>query len=448
MKRIQNYLTQNLCYQQGKPLIPSCIQIHSIGIPQPRAERIMENWNRPEANAMVHAILEANGTVYEIMEYNKCPWADKGYANRHAIAFEMTEPDTIRYTEGAVWEEREDGSHTQAHVLGTYRTAVEYTAYLCKKFNLDPLGRTKDNVPIVFSHNEGSLLGISSNHSDPAHLWKVYGLNMEQFRKDVKNLLENGKVPEIEALPIPPAPSRNDYQTGQNLWKVYGLNMEQFRKDVKNLLENGKVPEIEALPIPPAPSRNDYQTGQNYCLLANMCVRIGPGTEYRRKAYKELTSDGQKNDRDKNGCLEKGTTVTCQEIAKAGNEIWIRIPSGWICAENAGTVYVKNEAGGTALSEQGKNSWVRELQHQLNLQFSAGLAEDGIAGSETLAACITCRPGARGEITRLIQSKVGSTADGIWGNNTTAAVRAYQSTHGLTADGIVGKNTWRAMLGL
>ena len=141
-------------------------------------------------------------------------------------------------------------------------------------------------------------------------------------------------------------------------------------------------------------------------------------------------------------------TVTCQEIAKAGNEIWIRIPSGWICAENAGTVYVKNEAGGTALSEQSKNSWVRELQHQLNLQFSAGLAEDGIAGPETLAACITCRPGARGEITRLIQSKGGSTADGIWGNNTTAAVRAYQSTHGLTADGIVGKDTWRAMLGL
>ena len=88
------------------------------------------------------------------------------------------------------------------------------------------------------------------------------------------------------------------------------------------------------------------------------------------------------------------------------------------------------------------------MQHQLNLQFSAGLAEDGIAGPETLAACITCRPGARGEITRLIQSKVGSTADGIWGNNTTAAVRAYQSTHGLTADGIVGKDTWRAMLGL
>ena len=94
------------------------------------------------------------------------------------------------------------------------------------------------------------------------------------------------------------------------------------------------------------------------------------------------------------------------------------------------------------------DDWIRQLQHQLNVQFSAGLAEDGIAGPKTLAACITCRPGARGEITRLIQSKVGTTADGIWGNNTTAAVKAYQSTHGLTADGIVGKNTWRAMLGL
>lgn len=415
MRLIKNYLTNNPCYQQGKPLKPTSIQVHSIGTPQPLAQKIMDNWNRSSAGAMVHAVLEPGGDVYEIMEYNKRPWADRGYGNQHAIAFEMTEPDTIRYTGGANWEEKGDGSNTKAHVLGTYKVAVEYVAYLCRKFGLNPLGKTADGVPVVFSHKEGALRGISSNHADPNHLWDVYGLTMDQFRKDVKTMMDGGNI---------------DVETEDNL--------------------------TPPTPTPPAASAGGYTAGKEYVLQANMSVRTGPGVGYRRKAHNELTADGQKHDRDGNGCLEAGTVVTCKEVSISGADVWIRTPSGWICAQSAGVTYIKEDAAPapspapepTPAPEPSGDDWIRQLQHQLNVQFSAGLAEDGIAGPKTLAACITCRPGARGEITRLIQSKVGSTADGIWGNNTTVAVRAYQSAHGLAADGIVGKNTWRAMLGL
>ena len=37
--------------------------------------------------------------------------------------------------------------------------------------------------------------------------------------------------------------------------------------------------------------------------------------------------------------------------------------------------------------------------------------------------------------------------DGVWGDNTDAAVRKYQKTNGLTVDGIVGENTWGSLLG-
>jgi len=37
-------------------------------------------------------------------------------------------------------------------------------------------------------------------------------------------------------------------------------------------------------------------------------------------------------------------------------------------------------------------------------------------------------------------------ADGIYGNNTLKAVKAYQKAKGLTVDGIVGKNTWAKLL--
>ena len=99
------------------------------------------------------------------------------------------------------------------------------------------------------------------------------------------------------------------------------------------------------------------------------------------------------------------------------------------------------------------DAWVRSLQAELNTQGfrdSNGnkLVVDGIAGSKTLSACPTLRVGARGNITKLMQQKIGVAADGIFGNNTKQAVINYQKSKGLVADGIVGRNTWRKLLGL
>ena len=46
---------------------------------------------------------------------------------------------------------------------------------------------------------------------------------------------------------------------------------------------------------------------------------------------------------------------------------------------------------------------------------------------------------------RKIQSVVGASVDGIYGNNTQAKVKAWQRNHSLTADGVVGHNTWAKM---
>lgn len=50
--------------------------------------------------------------------------------------------------------------------------------------------------------------------------------------------------------------------------------------------------------------------------------------------------------------------------------------------------------------------------------------------------------GSRGRQVAWMQQRLGITADGIFGPNTDAAVRAFQSQQGLTADGIVGLNTF------
>jgi putative chitinase len=53
--------------------------------------------------------------------------------------------------------------------------------------------------------------------------------------------------------------------------------------------------------------------------------------------------------------------------------------------------------------------------------------------------------GSNGEDVKKLQSFLGLTPDGIFGNRTSLAVKGWQSTHGLVADGVVGDGTWSKM---
>jgi len=59
----------------------------------------------------------------------------------------------------------------------------------------------------------------------------------------------------------------------------------------------------------------------------------------------------------------------------------------------------------------------------------------------------TLRRGAKGDLVKIVQGKVGVGADGDFGPKTEAAVRVFQSKHGLVPDGIVGPATWKAIDG-
>ena len=94
------------------------------------------------------------------------------------------------------------------------------------------------------------------------------------------------------------------------------------------------------------------------------------------------------------------------------------------------------------------DSWIARLQEECNKQGFSNQKVDGIAGPNTLNGSPMVRRGARGNITKLIQEKLGISADGIFGANTEVAVKNYQRTNALSVDGIVGRNTWRKLLNL
>ena len=57
----------------------------------------------------------------------------------------------------------------------------------------------------------------------------------------------------------------------------------------------------------------------------------------------------------------------------------------------------------------------------------------------------TIKRGSRGEDVKVLQARLNLVADGIFGQLTEEAVKAFQKAHYLTADGIVGPKTWEKL---
>ena len=100
---------------------------------------------------------------------------------------------------------------------------------------------------------------------------------------------------------------------------------------------NGKT----AASVPEKKNTPSYTAGHEYTLQVELKVRTGPGTNYSAKKHSQLTADGQKHDKDNDGCLDAGTVVTCQAVRNVGNDIWMKAPSGWMAAYYDGKVYIK-----------------------------------------------------------------------------------------------------------
>lgn len=183
MKITKSFLTKNPCYKAGKTITVKGLMLHSIGCPQPSAEKLIKSWNASNAEVCVHGFIDGNtGGVYQTLPWNYRGWHCGSTANGTHIGIEMCEPDCIKYTSGANFT-CSDKTKAKAVVERTYKSAVELFAHLCKEYNLNPLA---DGV--ILSHSEGYKRGLASNHGDPEHLWKGLKLpyTMDGFRQDVK----------------------------------------------------------------------------------------------------------------------------------------------------------------------------------------------------------------------------------------------------------------------
>lgn len=250
MNIIKKYATNSDCYKYAGNITVKGLMLHSVGCNQPRAEVFANFWMN-STDVCCHGVLQADGTVYQTLPWNHKGWHCGSLANSTHIGVEMTEPSQIHYTSGANFT-CSDKAAAIEQVKGTYKTAVELFAYLCKEYNLDPL---KDGV--IVSHNEGYKRGIASGHADPEHLWNQLGtgLTMNGFRQDVAKAM--GKA----TTPTPNIPAQEKLYRVRKSWNDVASQIGAYRSldSAKSICkegyfvfdETGKAvyPEVKAEPV-------------------------------------------------------------------------------------------------------------------------------------------------------------------------------------------------------
>lgn len=241
--------TNSLCYKQTSKMKPVGILWHSTGANNPNLKRYVQptdksanyskdikklgtntnknDWNHLQVKAGVNAWIGkfADGTIgtVQAMPWDYRPWGcgsgSKGSCNDGWIQFEICE----------------DALTDKKYAKAVYDEAIKLTAYLCKKYSLNPSGTVTVNgvkIPVITCHNDASKLGFGTSHADINHWFpKVLGKNMADVRKDVAAALkEKAATPTTSSKTdnkkttssTPAASTFKEYKVKVN---VYALNV-------------------------------------------------------------------------------------------------------------------------------------------------------------------------------------------------------------------------------
>lgn len=174
----------------------------------------------------------------------------------------------------------------------------------------------------LISHNEAALRWGGSDHTDPVGYFAQYGKSWSQFEAAVAAYMQTGEVG-----------------------------------------NGGSVSQGGGSTAVSGSGGGSYVSPGTYTVTASaLNVRTGPGVNYAKKSYSQLTANAKAHAYS-NGCLKTGTRVTVYECTNG----WARIPSGWVS-----TAYLSRASGGSSVSSGGAGWYEVDVNTALNVRTGPG----------------------------------------------------------------------------
>lgn len=115
-------------------------------------------------------------------------------------------------------------------------------------------------------------------------------------------------------------------------------NPKTYANSLISIIQKNKLYEWD-MGITPTPQA--YEIGKTYLTVVNLNIRDNPnGAQLKFECITENAKEHAHFDDVGNAVLNKETRVTCKGLKSDGNKVWMQIPSGWICAIDAGKTYI------------------------------------------------------------------------------------------------------------
>ena len=208
--------THSTCYKNTSKMTIKGVLWHSTGAANPNLKRYIQPWDNSTIkehndntytnadwikilgknsngndwnhksrsaglNCWIGKLADGSVTTVQTMPWNfkpgGCASGKNGSCNNGWIQFEICE----------------DSLTNKDYFDKVYKEACEITAYLCKEFNINPIGTVMHGgkkVPTILCHQDAYKLGLGSGHADVYHWFKKYGKTMDSVRNDVSALLK------------------------------------------------------------------------------------------------------------------------------------------------------------------------------------------------------------------------------------------------------------------
>lgn len=174
----------------------------------------------------------------------------------------------------------------------------------------------------LLCHNDCRLKWGGTDHTDPLGYFESYGKSWSQFKAAVQSYMQSGEVG-----------------------------------------NGGSVSQGGGTAVSGSGGGSNISAGTYTVTASALNVRTGPGVNYTKKSYSQLTANAKAHAYS-NGCLKQGTRVTVYECTNG----WARIPSGWVS-----TAYLSRaSSGGSSVSYGGAGWYEVDVNTALNVRTGPG----------------------------------------------------------------------------
>ena len=186
-------ITKSDVWTSSRTIAPSGLVLHSTAMPGYDAYAIQKNFNRANRGASIHGCVDDKRIVQCLPWTKRAGHVGSGsngsYNNSH-IGIEMCEPKGLTYnSNGSVITAYNPPA---GYFDAIWDNAVSLFAYLCREYNLDPLGRN-----VIVCHSEAHALGYGDNHADVMHWFRWENKTMDDFRQAVADRMINEEDDEM-----------------------------------------------------------------------------------------------------------------------------------------------------------------------------------------------------------------------------------------------------------